>query len=116
LSLQTLAQLRRQRARPDGVVKLVVVDGVHPAIAARPDVVVVVPGDQPDLMDWRPLVGLPTILLVSKAADLAQAERAFDAAVRAGAAFHGSGWCDLETCTDERAAPLIRKLWDALCQ
>lgn len=114
MSLQTLRELRRQRAKPDSLLKVVVGQRV-PDFDARPEVISVIADDKPYLMDWRPVLGLPLALFVCRGAE-ALAVPVADAVVAAGGLLQGSAWGDTETSTDEAIKPVLRQMWEELCQ
>lgn len=113
MSLHSLRQHRLQGSVPAGVVKVVVGKRL-PAINARPDVIAVDAPDQPALMDWRPVVGLPLALFVCRGAD-PLAERVLDALMPAGCRLLGSAWHDAIESTDEAIKPVLHRMWEALC-
>ncbi len=58
-----LSRKSRGRQRPAGVVSIVV--GRRPYLDDRADLVVILPGDKPARLDWRPIVGLPVALFTA---------------------------------------------------
>jgi hypothetical protein len=113
MSLDALRELRRSHAKPDSLLK-VIVGKRAPDFDTRPEVISVVEADQPALMDWRPVLGLPLALFVCQGAE-ALAVPVAEAAVAAGAHLQGSAWHDSETCTDEAIKPVLRQMWEVLC-
>lgn len=114
MSLETLGQLRRDGERPSGVLKVVVGKRV-PAVDGDVDVIAVPMDAQPQHMDWRPVVGLPLVLLVCDGAT-ALAERVFDALIAAKCKPIGAVWSDVVVTSDEPTKPVLRRMWRTLCQ
>lgn len=113
MSLETLRQLRREGVKPDGAIKVVVGHRV-PAVDGDADVIALPMDAQPHHMDWRPVVGLPVVLLVCDGAT-ALAERVFDALMAVKCQPIGAVWRDVVVTTDHPTEPVLRKLWSALC-
>lgn len=113
MSLKTLAALRRGGEKPTGPIK-VIVGRLHPAVDGDADVIVVPPDAQPQHMDWRPVIGLPTVLLVCNGANVL-AERVFDALMAAKCLPIGGVWNEFVSTTDEPTRPVLRRMWEVLC-
>jgi hypothetical protein len=87
MNLQDIRELRMQRVKPSGVIALVV--GKVPAWhRSHLDVIQVLPGSQPQLSDWRPLVGL-WVAVYETTKDAATMAALGDALDKAGAKLFG---------------------------
>lgn len=113
MSLQALADLRRSGVKPSGPIK-VVVGKLVPAVDGYADIVAVPADAQPQHMDWRPLIGLPAVLLVCNGAT-PLAERVFDSMVAAKCSPIGAAWNDAVVTSDEPTKPVLRRMWEVLC-
>lgn len=113
MSLESLRALRRDGVRPPGVLKVVVGKRV-PVVEGDADVIAVPPDAQPHHMDWRPVIGMPLVLLVCEGAD-PLAERVFDALMAAKCNPVGAVWRDVVVTTDHPTRPVLKKLWEVLC-
>lgn len=57
MTLQNIREIRLRRQKPASMVDIII--GEAPSFCKRsPDVIELLPGCDPQLMDWRPLVGL----------------------------------------------------------
>lgn len=113
MSLESLRQLRRAGERPSGVVKVVVGKRL-PDVDGDVDVITVPADAQPQHMDWRPVIGLPLVLLVCEGAT-ALAERTFDALMAAKCLPVGAVWGDATVTSDQPSKPVLRRMWELLC-
>lgn len=113
MSLDSLRDLRRSGSSPDVIVKVVVGRRI-PALEASPDVITILPADQPALLDLRPIVGLPLALFVCPGSD-ELAESTLDALLAAGGRVHGAAWSDATCTTDEPTKPVLHRMWELLC-
>lgn len=114
MSLDTLRQLRRAGGKPEAFVKVVVGKALPPTLASRPDMIAIRPEEQPQLLDWRPVVGLPFSLLVCEGVT-DQAERTFDALIAAGGQPYGACWRDGAHSTNETVREILPRMWELLC-
>jgi hypothetical protein len=115
MSLDALRKLRRRGEKPWGLVKIVIGKPAPYGIERDvPEVISVTSQDQPDLMDWRAVFGLPLALFVCNGSD-ELAERVLTAVVAAGAQLVGAAWSDVATSTDEAIKPVLRRMWEQLC-
>lgn len=110
MSLQTLRDMRMARRRPG---LLMVVIGARTPVDDRPDVVTVL--DAPERLDWRPVIGVPAAFFVAGDA-LELGERAFKAALAAGAVPIGMVHGGDAVTLDDAAKPILAQMWEALCR
>jgi hypothetical protein len=113
MSLQALSELRRNRQRPAGIVKVVV--GKPPHLDDRVAVIVVTPTDRPAFMDWRPLVGLPIALFTADGHEVLGTQT-LDALQAASVHLVGSAWRETTLSLDEAHKPVLHRMWELLCQ
>ncbi len=113
MSLEALRELRQHGEKPSGVIKIVIGQR-SPAVDEYADVIAVLPTDQPQHMDWRPVVGLPLVLLICDGASTL-ADKVLTAVMAAGGKPLGASWSDDSTSTDEAIRPTLRRMWRLLC-
>lgn len=117
MSLQAIREMRMNRAKPSGVLS-VVIGRVGPLHRGDPEVIELLPGCNPELMDWRPTVGL-WMNFYHLDTDPKVMNAAFESALKAGAKVMGyahrdavGALCDFSTADDEKK--LERLLWQGL--
>jgi len=122
MSLQDIRAMRIARTKPSGVVA-VVVGELPKAYRGAQAAIELKPGCQPQLMDWRPLVGVWVALYHVKTdwPVMDAAVKALDAAGAKllGFAQNGEGYplATFENDTDKnKAAQFLRRELEALCQ
>ena len=122
MNLQDIREMRMRRVKPSGVIALVV--GSVPAWhRSNLDVIQVLPGSQPQLIDWRPLVGI-WVAVYETTKDAATVVALGDALDKAGAKLFGivlDGVAHaLAKFPDEqskqRAEFLMADTWSDLCK
>jgi hypothetical protein len=117
MSLDTLRDLRRAGSKPDAPVK-VILGTRHTWLQEWPDMVLLRESDNPSLMDWRPLVGLPVVIL-AQTNDAARTLSVVEAVIAAGARLLGAVDPDGSYPIEERGSDthrLFKKTWEAVCQ
>lgn len=112
MSLSALRQLRIEGSKPASVVNVVV--GKEPLLHERPDVIVILPGDKPAFLDWRPIVGLPVALFTVPGHELL-ATQTLDALQAVNARLIGSAWRNETLALEDAAKPVLHRMWEVLC-
>ena len=117
MSLELIRALRMNRQKPDGVVSVVVADKPLP-VPDSASVVVIRSTDQPQFMDFRPLVGV-WVAVYSRNADAAHVMRLMDALHAAKVKFFGvvneEFVLPMTTSPTPRHTELLTNCWSRLC-
>lgn len=112
MSLASLLELRRARMRPDGVN---VILGTPPKwLQDGPDFVVIRPSDTPSLLDLRPLVGLPVLVVEMERNDV-RFVRAVEAIQQAGGRINGLVSSAGATAATPEQETLLTRYREILC-
>lgn len=122
MNLQDIREMRMRRFKPSGVIALVV--GSVPAWhRSNLDVIQVLPGSQPQLIDWRPLVGI-WVAVYETTKDAATVVALGDALDKAGVKLFGIVLCGVahalakfpDEQSKQRAEFLMADTWSDLCK
>lgn len=118
MSLEALRQLRRGGHKPQSPIWIVI--GTKPRwLSDDATVVIVREADEPQFMDWRPVLGL-VVAIFTLQPDPARTLQVLEATQAAGARIFGAadttGAYPLLEGADERHTALLRNAWETLCR